>query len=118
MDEATELKLIGQRIREARIACEMSQADLAYAAGISVPHISDIELGKARMNVLTFRKVIEALRISADVILRPNIPTVNQLYQQEFSDTLKDCTPAEIESILKIVQEVKQSLHNKPDDNF
>ena len=57
MDEATELKLIGQRIREARIACEMSQADLAYAAGISVPHISDIELGKARMNVLSKRSL-------------------------------------------------------------
>lgn len=118
MDEATELKLIGQRIREARIACEMSQADLAFAAGISVPHISDIELGKTRMNVLTFRKVVEALRISADAILRPDIPTVNQLYQQEFSDILKDCTPAEIESILKIVCEVKQSLHNRPDDIF
>ena len=118
MDEANELKLIGQRIREARIACEMSQADLAFAAGLSVPHISDIELGKAKMNVLTFRKVAEALRISADTLLRPDIPTVNQLYQQEFSDILKDCSPTEIESILKIVREVKQSLHNRPDDKF
>ena len=115
MDEVLELKRIGQRIREGRIAKDMSQADLAFAADVSVPHISDIERGKVKMSVLTFRKIIEVLKLSADSVLRPDVPTVNQLYQQEFSDVLKDCTPAEIESILKIVREVKVSLHNRSD---
>lgn len=117
MDENQELKKIGQRIRAARLANNMSQADVAYAADLSLPHISDIELGKKQMNLLTFCRVIEALRVSADSILRPDVPTVNQIYQQEFSELLKDCTPAEIESILNIVREVKASLHNRKTDN-
>ena len=116
MDEDLALKQIGQRIREGRIAKDLSQADLAFAADVSVPHISDIERGKVKMSVLTFRKIIEVLGLSADSVLRPNVPAVNQLYQQEFSDILKDCTPAEIESILKIVREVKTSLHSRPDN--
>lgn len=116
MESSLELKQIGQRIRAARTAKSLSQADLAFAVNISEPYMSDIELGKTKMNILTFCRIIETLKVSADSILRPDIPIVNQLYQQEFSNLLKDCTPKEIESILKIVQEVKTSLHNKTED--
>ena len=116
MDESIELKQIGLRIREARLANKMSQADLAFAAGVSVPYISDVELGKTKTNVLAFRRIAESLRVSTDVLLRPNIPEVKEIYRNEFAEMLLDCTPAEIESILNIVREVKISLHNKPED--
>lgn len=37
---------IGARIREVRIEKKMSQADLAEKAHMSLPHISEIELGR------------------------------------------------------------------------
>ncbi|MDE7082495.1 MAG: helix-turn-helix transcriptional regulator [Clostridia bacterium] len=115
MDETNELMHIGQRIRAARQAKGMSQADLAYAAGIGLPHISDIELGKKQLSILTFAKIVEVLEVSADEILRANVPAVNQIYQNEFAQLLQDCSPVESESLLKIVKEIKTVLHSKND---
>lgn len=117
METNNELIQIGQRIRTARLAKGMSQADLAFAANISLPHISNFELGKKQLSILTFSKIIEVLGVSADEILRPNVPEVNQMYQNEFSQLLHDCSPAEAESILKIVKEIKASWHTKTDND-
>ena len=115
MDDAIRLnQQIGERIREARMAKKMSQQELAAKANISLPHISDIEHGKQSMKLITFAKIIEALQVSADVILRANVPTVNQLYQNEFGEIIGDCTPAEIESLKKILVQVKETMRTAP----
>lgn len=111
-----DMKQVGQRIRAARIAKKMSQADLSFQSDISLPHISDIENGKKTMQLDTFVRILEALQVSSDSILRPDIPEVNQIYQTELYDMLTDCTPAEIESILKIVREVKDTIHKNSDE--
>ena len=51
MDEQINLKQIGSRIRAARSSKGMSQADLAVKASVSLPLISNIELGKTRMHL-------------------------------------------------------------------
>jgi len=106
-----EYKRIGARIREIRLSKKMSQADLAVQAHISLPHISDIERGKSKMMLTTFIRITEALQVSADVLLRPDIPEVNSIYQNEFADILGDCSPSEIDAILRIVKELKETLH-------
>ncbi len=115
MSEKRLLIEIGQRLREARNAQKMSQADLAFYSDLSIPYISDIENGKRQLSVLTFCKIIDALKISADSILRPNTPQVNAMYQKEFASLFSDCTPSELESILKIIKEVKSTLHSQTD---
>ncbi|MDD4291095.1 MAG: helix-turn-helix transcriptional regulator [Clostridia bacterium] len=110
-----DIKQVGQRIRAARTTKKMSQADLSFEADISLPHISDIENGKKMMQLDTFVKIIEVLKVSSDSILRPDVPEVNQLYQKEFYAILSDCTPTEIDSILKIVREVKDTIHKNED---
>lgn len=106
-----EYKKIGSRIREIRLQKNMSQANLAEKANISLSHVSDIENGKSALMLPTFIRIVEALQVSADVLLRSDIPEVNKLYKSEFAEVLEGCTPSEIDSILKIVKEVKQSLH-------
>lgn len=111
MDESTRInKEIGERIRKVRTAQKMSQQELATKAGISLPHISDIEHGKKAMKLITFIKIVEALQVSADSVLRADVPSVNQLYQNEFGEIISDCTPAEIESLKRIVLQVKDSM--------
>ena len=115
MDEAIRMNQeIGERIRDARMAKKMSQQELATKANISLPHISDIEHGKQSMKLITFVRVIEALQVSADEILRADVPAVNQLYQNEFSQIIEDCTPTEIESLKRILLQVKQSMRTAP----
>ena len=116
-DRYSDLKKIGLRIREIRLGKKMSQADLAVKAHLSLPQISDIERGKSNMMLNTFIKIAEALQISADSLLRLNIPEVNNLYNDEFAELLSDCTPNEIDSILKIVAELKTTMHSCKNDD-
>ena len=110
MDEFLELKILGQRLRDARVKRKMSQADLAFAADLSLPFISNYELGKKKMSVLIFSRIISALKVSADEILRPDVPTVNLIYQKELADLLSGCTAAQAETIIRIAKEVKSSF--------
>lgn len=105
-------KRIGNRIRELRISRSMSQSELAEKAYISLPHVSEIENGKTKLKLSTFVYIAEALQVSADDLLRLNIPEVNEIYQGEFNDLLSDCTPSEIESIMRIVSDIKITLHS------
>ena len=111
MDEWSRMNQeIGERIREARMAQKMSQQELAAKANISLPHISAIEHGKQSMKLDTFVRIIEALQVSADAILRADVPTVKQLYQSEFSRLIEGCSPAEIESLKQIILQVKHTM--------
>ena len=118
-DKGRELYVkVGARIRELRIKKKMSQADLSEKAHVSLPHISAIELGKTQMLLGTFLNIAEALQISSDALLRPDIPEVNIIYQTEFAELFSDCTPTELDAILKIVKELKTTLHlNRIDDD-
>lgn len=113
MYDALDAKKIGSRIRAVRLSKSMSQAELAAKASLSLPLISNIELGKTSMQLETFIKIAEALQISTDHLLRPDIPEVRAIYQGELSDIMDGCTPNEMESILKIVRELKNTFSNR-----
>ena len=119
MDEAKQetMKRIGARIREVRTQKHISQQDLAGQANLSVSQLSDIERGRSAMYVTTFVRIAEALQVSTDTILRTNNPQTNIIYQNEFSELLNDCTPAEIDSILKIVKEIKSTIRKPNTDD-
>lgn len=110
MDDSSMNREIGERIREARTARKISQQELAASADLSLPHISNIENGKQTMKVQTLVKIIEVLQVSADSILRPNVPAVNELYQSELSQLVADCSQSEMEAIKQILIKVKQSF--------
>ena len=117
MYEQQGLELVGSRIRAVRISRGMSQADLAVEASVSLPLISNIKRGKTGMQLETFVKVAEALQVSADYLLRPDVPEVKAIYQGEFAELLEDCSASEMETILKIVREVKASMHKKQNND-
>ena len=117
MYEEQDLKLVGSRIKAVRISRGMSQADLAVEASVSLLLISNIERGKTGMQLETFVKVAEALQVSADYLLRPDVPEVKAIYQGEFAELLEDCSASEMETILKIVREVKASMHKKQNND-
>ena len=111
MYEQQDLKLVGSRIKAVRISRGMSEAS------VSLPLISNIERGKTGMQLETFVKVAEALQVSADYLLRPDVPEVKAIYQGEFAELLEDCSASEMETILKIVREVKASMHKKQNND-
>lgn len=104
------LEAIGQRIRSARLEKNMSQEDLAFETKIGVSNISDIERGKANFRVTSLIAICTALEISSDSLIRPDLPHVNDIYQTEFASLLSDCSPTEMETILKFVKNLKETL--------
>lgn len=105
---------IGARIREARLAQKMSQSELAEKANISLPHISEIELGKADIRLQSFIRIIEVLQVSSDAIIKADVPAVSQLLYQEYAELLTDCTSEEIQALIRITKQLKETMraHN------
>ena len=107
---------VGARIREIRVSKGMTQADLAEKAHLSLPAVSDIENARSKMWLITFARIAEALQVSADDILRLNTPASAASYPVEFAEILEGCTSAEIESLLKIVKQVKATFQEQKKD--
>lgn len=95
----------------------MSQADLAAKANISLPHVSAIETGKTNMKLESFIRIIEALQVSADSLLPPMCRRCGASTKVSLTSWLADCSPKELDSILKIVREVKSTMTRREDND-
>ena len=71
MDNSAHLHHIGSNIRQLRKFRNMTQGQLAEAAGIRLATISDIESGKANFEINTLVKLASALRCSLDIMFTP-----------------------------------------------
>ena len=71
MDKLT----MGDRIRDARKKQRLTQEQLSENLGISVEFIGQIERGLKLPSMNVFIKLIEALNVSADYLLRDSVST-------------------------------------------
>ncbi len=108
----TKRKEIGNRIRYARKLAGLSQAELSERLQISPSHMSDIENGKKNIGLDIFMGITEELQVSADWLLRTDIPSVNAIQNQEISELLSDCTAWEIQTLLNILKEIKKAIQD------
>ena len=63
---------LAQNIKSLREIKNMSQADLAFDAGISIPFLSDIERGNKWPSPETIAKIAKALNIEAHQLFLPD----------------------------------------------
>lgn len=62
-------KALGKRIKICRINQNMTQERLAYKAGITPTHCSNIETGSTKVSLNTLVNIANALSVSVDDIL-------------------------------------------------
>lgn len=62
-----QIRLLGERLRAARMRREMTQADLAARVGVSVPTIAKLESGDTSTSLSTVLRVLAALGLEADI---------------------------------------------------
>ena len=86
---------LGKRIRESRISQGYTQQDLADRAEIGVVYISEIERGIKMPSLNTFIKIIDALDISADYVLRDEVPSGKEYVCSEVTEKLLILTPGQ-----------------------
>lgn len=73
MDDDSIRKTLSQNIKHFRETRNMSQADLAFDAGISIPFLSDIERGNKWPSPETISKIAQALKIKSFQLFSPNL---------------------------------------------
>ena len=104
------LKAIGERVRKARTAKNISQAQLAEALNISPSHMSNIELGKNAMNVTTLYKLCNLLEVSADWIVRSETKEGKAYTVGELTEMFEGYSPEMTEAFLSIFQFAQSKL--------
>lgn len=71
-DEARRAFLIGQAVRERRLALGLSQTEVAAGAGMSQPALSRLEAGGAAPTIPVFERIAAALGAELIVTIAPH----------------------------------------------
>ena len=100
---------IGNKLFSFRKRMGMTQAEVAEAAGLSDRTYADIERGTVNMRIETILHICEALHITPDEILTENDPS-SVSKEEELFARLKNCSPKDKETALKLLSVFLQSL--------
>lgn len=84
---------LGKKLREVRQKKGYTQRQLAEIADIGDVYIGEIERGLKMPSLNIFIKLIEALNISADYVLRDELASGKEYIYDEITQKLKDLTP-------------------------
>ena len=102
--------VLGKRIRESRIMKGYTQQDLASHADIGVVYLSEIERGVKIPSLNIFIKIIDALDVSADYILRDEISTGKEYVCMEITEKLLTLTPSQCKTATDILNAYLSNL--------
>ena len=101
---------LGMKLREARNKAGFTQEQLAEKADIGVMYLGEIERGVKMPSMKIFIKLIEALDISADYILRNELPSWKEYVLDEITEKLASLTPKQRKAAVDILDAFIKNL--------
>lgn len=101
---------LGSKLREARKAKGYTQEALAEKADIGVMYLGEIERGIKMPSMNIFIKLIEALDISADYVLRDELTSGKEYVFDEITKKLDNLTPQQRKTATDILNAYIQNL--------
>ena len=101
---------LGQRIREARQQKGYTQHALAERADMAEVYLGEIERGSKMPSLNSFIKLVAALDVSADYILRHELPSGQSFVCDELSEKLKPLTPQQRKTVSDIIDAYLRNL--------
>lgn len=84
---------LGKTLRQVRVEKNYSQHALAEKAGIGNVYLGEIERGLKMPSLNSFIKIIEALDVSADYVLRGEVTSGKEHIYDEITQKMKGLTP-------------------------
>lgn len=103
-------KLLGQRIRTARMDAGLSQEQLAEMVGLTSQHISHTEVASTKISLPALVKIANALHTSVDKLLFDSVQESKTHLMTEVQTVFTDCTPDEVYVMLEAANAVKRSI--------
>ncbi|HGH0517500.1 TPA: helix-turn-helix transcriptional regulator [Clostridioides difficile] len=107
-----DFKVIGQRIKIARIKKKLTQEVLSEKINVSPQHVSNIETGNSSVSLSTLVAIANTLEVSVDELLCDTILSSKAVFENELEEVLKDCNEYEIRFITDIVKASKKSMRD------
>ena len=103
-------KLLGQRIRAARLAAGLSQEQLAEMVGLTSQHISHTEVASTQISLPALVKIANALHTSVDKLLSDSLQDSKAHLMADVQIIFADCNSDEVYVMLEAADAVKRSL--------
>src|SRR5580704_18499114 len=99
--EAAYLRVLGERIREARARRGMTRKILARDSGVSERYLAQLETGQGNISILLLRQIANALDIPVEaLVLQGPEPPVDLVHTTEFLRRLPASELAEARRVL------------------
>lgn len=98
-----EKKVLGRSLREARVNKKYTQEVLAEKADIGVMYLGEIERGVKMPSLKVFIRLVEALEVSADYILRNELSSGKEYIFDEMTRKLENLTPQQRKTATSIL---------------
>lgn len=97
------LDTIGKNIRKFRLAKKLRQEDLAEKAGLSANYIGMVERGEKTPSLETFINIINALDVSADMVLADVVDTGYTVKNSMLNEKLSKLTAEDRAKIYEVI---------------
>lgn len=101
--------VIGRRIRKLREERNLTQAQLAELADISVTHLSHIETANTKLSLPVFISIASNLHVKLDELVRESAST-GSTYCDEMADMISGCYSGEQQILYSTIKTVKSAL--------
>lgn len=98
------LESIGKHISEFRHLRKLRQEDLAEITGLSTNYIGAVERGEKIPSLETFIDILNALSISADMVLSDILREGYQIKASTLSDQLKTLSAKDQKRIFEVIE--------------
>ena len=98
-----QLDTIGKNIRKYRLAKKLRQEDLAEKAGLSANYIGMVERGEKIPSLETFITILNALDVSADMVLADVVSTGYIVKNSMLNEKLSKLSNDDREKIYEVI---------------
>ena len=106
---AIDYKIIGKRLKKARLNKNLTQEKLAESLNISIAYLSRIETGTAKINLKRLDEICKILDIS-DVEILSGVSDISANYlNSDLEEILKKCSPEKQRLIYKIANIIAEN---------
>ena len=106
---ALDYSVIGSRIKQARLAKNMTQDDLADQIDISVAFLSRVERGNSRVNLKRLNQLCDLLDVSEGYLLNGASSSSENYLDKEFTDLIKSVSPEKQKLIYNVAKTIAET---------
>ena len=106
---ALDYSVIGSRIKQARLAKNMTQEDLADKIDISVAFLSRVERGNSHVNLKRLNQLCNLLDVSEGYLLNVASSNSENYLDKEFTDLIKSVSPEKQKLIYNVAKAIAET---------